>query len=190
FDRRQLTALPLPGIRSFEMLAFLLPGVAPPPQAAGSTVGPGIGAGIGTTGQFSVNGQRARSNNFTVDGSDNNDEDIGVRRQGFVALVPQSTESIEEFKIVTAGFPADFGRNSGSMVNAVSRSGESAVHGAIYGFFDNDALNARNAFDTAFTDSINAGNLNGGRYTGRDSTHSQYGGVVGGPVVANRLFYF
>src|SRR5581483_5092409 len=56
FDRRQLTPLPL-----------------------GGTVGPGLGAGFGTPGQFSVNGLRARSNNFTVDGSDNNDEDVGVR---------------------------------------------------------------------------------------------------------------
>jgi len=56
-----------------------------------------------------------------VDGSDNNDEDIGVRRQGFVALVPQSIESVEEFQIMTAGFPAHFGRNAGSIVNAISR---------------------------------------------------------------------
>jgi hypothetical protein len=56
FDRRQLTTLPLAGIRTFESLAFLLPGVAPPPQPLSSTVGPGIGAGIGTSGQFSVNG--------------------------------------------------------------------------------------------------------------------------------------
>jgi len=86
--QNQLTSLPLPGIRSFESLAFLLPGVALPPNPLAA---PWAGAGrcIGTAGQFSVNGQRARSNNFTVDGSDNNDEDVGVRRQGFVSLVPQ-----------------------------------------------------------------------------------------------------
>ncbi|HZS06306.1 MAG TPA: carboxypeptidase-like regulatory domain-containing protein [Blastocatellia bacterium] len=149
FDRRQLTTLPLAGIRTFESLAFLLPGVAPPPQPVGGTVGPGLGAGFGTPGQFSVNGLRARSNNFTVDGSDNNDEDVGVRRQGFVALVPQSIESVQEFQMSTQLWDAGMGRNSGSQVNAVSRSGGSQVHGTVYDFFNHDALNARRFFDYA-----------------------------------------
>ncbi|MCI0392373.1 MAG: carboxypeptidase-like regulatory domain-containing protein [Acidobacteria bacterium] len=147
FDRRQLTMLPLPGIRTFESLAFLLPGVAPPPQPLSGTVGPGIGAGIGTAGQFSVNGSRSRSNNFTIDGSDNNDEDIGVRRQGFVALIPQSIESLQEFQIFTQMWDAGNGRNTGSQANAITQSGTSLIHGTVYGFFNNDALNARNFFD-------------------------------------------
>src|SRR5205085_12404713 len=80
-DERMVALLPLANVRSFDDLALLAAGVAPPPQVKG-VAGPGIGAGIGTAGQFAVNGQRARSNNFTVDGSDNNDEDVGVRRQG------------------------------------------------------------------------------------------------------------
>jgi len=147
FDQRQLTTLPLPGVRSFETLAFLLPGVALPPQPIGDLVGPGIGAGIGSAGQFSVNGQRARSNNFTVDGSDNNDEDIGVRRQGFVALVPQSIESVQDFQVSTHLWDAGMGRNLGSQVNAVSRSGANQIHGSVYDFFNHDSLNARNFFD-------------------------------------------
>jgi len=147
FDQRQLTSLPLPGIRTFDTLALLLPGVALPPQPIGNVVGPGLGAGIGSAGQFSVNGQRARSNNFTVDGSDNNDEDIGVRRQGFVSLVPQNIESVQDFQISTQVWDAGMGRNLGSQVNAVSRSGGNLVHGAVYDFFNHDALNARNFFD-------------------------------------------
>lgn len=147
FDQRQLNALPLPGVRTFESLAFLLPGVAPPPQPLGATVGPGIGAGIGTAGQFSVNGSRSRSNNFTVDGSDNNDEDIGVRRQGFVSLIPQSIESVQEFQMFTSLWDAASGRNTGSQVNAISQSGANMVHGSAYGFFNNQALNARDFFD-------------------------------------------
>ena len=58
--------------RTFDELALLLPGVAPPPQTIGNGSGPGVGAGIGSAGQFSVNGLRSRANNFTVDGSDNN----------------------------------------------------------------------------------------------------------------------
>jgi hypothetical protein len=145
-DERQVSLLPLAGVRTFDDLAFLAAGVAPPPQVKG-VAGPGIGAGIGTAGQFSVNGQRARANNFTVDGSDNNDEDVGVRRQGFVSLVPQSIESIKEFQIVTQLWDAELGRNLGSQVNAVSRSGTNQVHGTFYDFFNHSALNARNFFD-------------------------------------------
>src|SRR6185436_18941783 len=119
FDSLIVPALPLRGGRTFDQLALFAPGVARAPFSAGE--GPAVGIGVGSIGQFSVNGLRSRSNNFTVDGSDNNDEDIGVRRQGFVALVPQSTESVQEFQVMTAGFPAEFGRNSGAMVNAVSR---------------------------------------------------------------------
>jgi hypothetical protein len=85
FSAEEITSLPLGGTtfaRTFDELALLLPGVAPPPQTLGSVAGPGVGAGVGSAGQFSVNGLRSRANNFTVDGSDNNDEDIGVRRQG------------------------------------------------------------------------------------------------------------
>jgi hypothetical protein len=145
-DESQLLALPLADSRTFDVLATLAAGVAPPPQVKG-VAGPGIGSGIGTAGQFAVNGQRARSNNFTVDGSDNNDEDVGVRRQGFSALVPQSIESVREIQIVTHLWDAEAGRSSGSQVNAVTRSGANQVHGTLYDFFNHDALNARNFFD-------------------------------------------
>ncbi|HZS08274.1 MAG TPA: carboxypeptidase-like regulatory domain-containing protein [Blastocatellia bacterium] len=147
-DDRTASLLPLAAVRSFDELALLAPGVAPPPEVKG-VAGPGLGAGIGTAGQFSVNGQRARSNNFTVDGSDNNDEDVGVRRQGFASLIPQSIESIREFQIVTSLWDAEQGRNPGSQVNAVSKSGTRELHGSVYGFFNHDALNARNFFDYA-----------------------------------------
>ena len=98
FTEDEVATLPLGSstlVRTFDELALLLPGVAPPPQTLGSVAGPGVGAGVGTSGQFAVNGLRSRGNNFTVDGSDNNDEDNGVRRQGFVALIAQTIESIK-----------------------------------------------------------------------------------------------
>ncbi len=147
-DEQQVSLMPLANIRSFDDLALLAAGVAPPPQVKG-VAGPGIGSGIGTAGQFSVNGMRARSNNFTVDGSDNNDEDVGVRRQGFVALVPQSIESIKEVQVVTHLWDSEHGRSVGSQVNAVSKSGTNQIHGALYDFFNHDSLNARNFFDYA-----------------------------------------
>jgi hypothetical protein len=188
YDTEDVGALPLRGGRSFDQLSLLSPGVFRAPFATGE--GPAVGIGVGTPGQFSVNGIRSRSNNFTVDGSDNNDEDIGVRRQGFVALIPQSAESVQELQIVTAGFAAEFGRNAGSMVNAVSRSGQKELHGTLYGLFTNQALAARNVFDTSFNDSVNSGDLNGGGFTDSRYAQGQNGGLLGGPAQPGKLFYF
>ncbi|HLL76954.1 MAG TPA: carboxypeptidase-like regulatory domain-containing protein [Pyrinomonadaceae bacterium] len=152
FTEEEVSLLPLGSstfTRTFDELALLLPGVAPPPQTLGSVAGPGVGAGVGSAGQFAVNGLRSRGNNFTVDGSDNNDEDIGVRRQGFVALNSQPIESVREYQAITLLAPAQFGRNIGAQVNAVSKSGGSSTHGSVYGFFNSSRLNARNPFDTA-----------------------------------------
>lgn len=206
--------------RTFDELALYLADVALPPQTLGGGSGPGIGAGVGTSGQFSVNGLRSRANNFTVDGSDNNDEDIGVRRQGFFSLVPQSIESVKEYQVITLLAPAQFGRNTGGQVNAISRSGGSEHHGALYGFFNSSQLNSRNFFDTAngsATSPVRAGNrpviatrtvafnsatlnfdaVGGSPVTvrngsnGEDSFTLGHGGfVLGGPVVPNKLFYF
>src|SRR5207253_6610266 len=115
----------------------------PPPLAIGKSVGPGIAPGVGTSGQFAVNGLRSRSNNFTIDGSNDNDEEVGVRRQGFTSLVPQSIESVQEFQITTLLPEPQYGRNMGAQVNAVSRSGGANFHGTVYGFLTKDSLRAR-----------------------------------------------
>lgn len=149
FTDLQLWYLPLAGIRTFDSLALLLPGVSPPPETVSTTTGPGVGASVGTAGQFSVNGLRSRGNNFTIDGSDNNDEDIGVRRQGFTALVPQPIESVKQFQIATLLPEPQFGRSLGAQANVVSRSGTNAFRGLAYGLFTDRRLNARNFFDLA-----------------------------------------
>lgn len=151
FDSRQLSVLPLAGSRTFDDLALLAPGVIPAPEVRGVS-GPGLGSGIGSPGQFAVNGLRARSNNFTVDGAGNNDEDVGVRRQGFAVLTSQSVESVRELQVVTQLWDSEQGRNFGSQVNAISKAGANQVHGGFYGFYNNHALNARDPFDlTAIT---------------------------------------
>ncbi len=191
--------------RSFDELALLLPGVAPPPQTIGDVAGPGVGPGVGSAGQFAVNGLRSRANNFTVDGSDNNDEDIGVRRQGFVTFIPQPIESIQEFQITTLLAPAQFGRNLGAQVNVVSRAGANKSNGALYGVFNSSQLNARNFFDTINgNDSFALRSASGqavlldgqplivGKQSGGKDpfTFGQGGGVLGGAIKENRLFYF
>ncbi|MFN2513793.1 MAG: carboxypeptidase regulatory-like domain-containing protein [Pyrinomonadaceae bacterium] len=208
FTEDEVVTLPIGGTtitRSFDELALLLPGVAPPPQTLGSVAGPGVGAGVGSAGQFAVNGLRSRGNNFTVDGSDNNDEDIGVRRQGFVALVPQPLDSIQEYQVITQLAPAQFGRNIGAQVNAVSKSGGNTTHGTVYGLFNSSQLNARNFFDTAngnvgsqLRTATNQPVLLDGRPIfinnesgGEDSfTAGQGGFVLGGPLARDRTFYF
>ncbi len=205
---REVTALPVGAstvTRSFDEFAQLQPGVAPPPQTIGDVAGPGVGPGVGSAGQFAVNGIRSRANNFTVDGSDNNDEDIGVRRQGFVALIPQPLESIEEVSIITLLAPAQYGRNIGAQVNALSKSGGNISHGTISGAFNSHQLNARNFFDTTngtdvFPLKTSAGQtalLDGQPITVRNQssgedpfTYGQIGGTIGGAFVQKKLFYF
>lgn len=177
FSERQIRSLPVSGhtaMRSFDEFALLMPGVSPPPYTPGIR-GPGVGYGIGTAGQFSVNGMRARANNFSVDGSDNNDPDVGVRRQGFVALIPQPLESIKEISISTLLWDAELGRNVGGQVNAVSKYGANEFHGQAYVFFNDSRLNASNFFDT------------GGK---PPLTRTQFGATVGGPIVRDRTQFF
>lgn len=212
FGARQVSTLPLGGVtltRTFDELGFFAPGVAPPPQAIGNSVGPGIGGGVGTSGQFSVNGLRSRANNFTVDGSDNNDEDIGVRRQGFFSLVPQPIESIQEFQIVTLLAPAQYGRNLGAQVNALSKSGGNDFHGSIFALFNSSRLNARNFFD--YAGGNYSSNLQGVQSNGtvvpvfidgqqknvfnssgeKDSMTLFHGGFAGGGrIVRDKMFFF
>ena len=204
FDEVPLLALPLPGVRTFDDLAFLLPGVAPAPQAIGAGLGPGIGPGVGTSGQFSVNGLRSRANNFTIDGSDNNDEEIGVRRQGFTSLVPQSIESVQEFQISTLLPEPQFGRNLGAQVNAVSKSGGADYHGTLYGFFTDRRLKARDPFDftggpasTTLFANGQAVQKDGNDFTvanpvGGENPYNrgQYGFVLGGPIVKQKTHFF
>lgn len=178
FDAQNLQTLPVPGIRTFDRLALLAPGVYEVPASSGT--GPGVGPGVGTGGQFAVNGQRGRANTFLVDGSDNNDQDVGVRRQGFVTLVPQSMESVENYQIITSNYPAEFGRSSGAVANAVSKSGENAVHGTLYGYHTNQSLMARNYFDQ----------IDGPARKESPYKRSQYGLAMGAPLKKDSTFVF
>jgi hypothetical protein len=183
FSQREILSLPIGGssyMRSFDELMLLVSGVSPPPYTPGVR-GPGIGFGIGTAGEFSVNGMRARSNNFSIDGSDNNDPDVGVRRQGFVAIVPQSLESINDISISTLLWDAELGRNFGSQVNAVSKYGSDFFYGQAYGFFTDSRLNARNVFD------LNSGPVSGGE---DPFTRTQVGLIFGGPITAKKTQFF
>jgi len=133
-DNRKVEDLPLNG-RDFAQLARLNPGVS----ASGG--GGGQQGGEGGVSGFSSNGQRSTSNNFLVDGADNNNYFAGE------AVQLPSIDSIQEFEVQTNTFAAEYGRNTGSVVNLVTKSGTNQVHGSLYEFFRNDVLDARNFFN-------------------------------------------
>ena len=166
-DRRQVLDLPLNG-RNFTQLGTLMPGAVATPPGLGGSTGDDTPGGFSTTTGFSVNGQRTQSNNFLLDGSSNND----TFNAGFLLRPPP--DAIEEFKILTHSYGAEFGRNSGSVVNVVTRSGSNVVSGSAYEFHRNNTLEARNYF------------ANGKP----ELDQHQFGLTLGTPIVRNRLFAF
>lgn len=163
-DNRKVTELPLNG-RNFLQLGTLIPGVAAAPGGGGSEGGTFVGA-------FSVGGQRDRGANYQLDGADNN-QGINNNAAAFV-----NVDAIQEFTIQTSTFSAEYGRNSGAVVNVATKTGTNEHHGTVFEFFRNDALDARNFFENA-----------GGA---PDSTFilNQFGGVLGGPIRKDRAFFF
>src|SRR5438067_9258053 len=167
-DRQKVVDLPLNG-RNFTQLGTLTPGVLAPPVALGGQSGDATPGGFGNvTGGFNVYGQRNQSNNFLLDGSANNDS----FNTGFVLRPPP--DAIQEFKILTHSYDAEYGRNAGSVVNVVTKSGTNFWHGSGWEFNRDDRLQATNFFAAAKP----------------ALKQNQFGGAVGGPLMTNRLFMF
>ncbi len=175
FDERRLTELPVATNRNVYNLALSAPGV--------SQLGPnqvGFAAGI----NYSANGGRVRSNNFMIDGQDNND--FGVAG---AAIPLNNPDLIQEVRLVTNQFTAEFGRNSSSVFNAITKRGGNGFHGSAFWFHNDNALNACSNVDK------NAGFCNPNATT-QSKTHAplrienQAGGTIGGPVLKNRMFFF
>jgi carboxypeptidase family protein/TonB-dependent receptor-like protein len=167
-DREKVVDLPLNG-RNFTQLGTLIPGVVAPPAGLGGQDGNATPGGFGNvTGGFNVNGQRNQSNNFLLDGATNNDS----FNTGFVLRPPP--DAIQEFKILTHSYDAEYGRNAGSVVNVVTKAGSNEWHGGGWEFNRDDRLQATNFFAT----------------TKPALKQNQFGGALGGPLVRNRLFMF
>ena len=170
-DEQKVVDLPLNG-RNFTQLGTLIPGVVAPPVALGGQSGDATPGGFGNaTGGFNVNGMRNQSNNFLMDGATNND----TFNTGFVLRPPP--DAIQEFKILTHAFGAEYGRNAGSVVNVVTKSGSNTLSGALWEFNRDDALQARNFF--APRDQPKP-----------ELKQNQFGGALGGPIVRNKVFGF
>jgi hypothetical protein len=167
-DDKKIRDLPLNG-RSFEQLAFLQPGVTPFYRGRHET-----DQGEGT--KFSVSGSRVDSNGFLLDG-------MGVYDQsnmtpGSAAGVMLGVETVREFRVLTGNYGADYGRYSGGVITATTKSGTNQFHGNVFAFHRNDNLDARNFFDY----------LEDSRLP--EFKRNQFGGTLGGPIIRDRTFFF
>ncbi len=167
-DTRQIEELPMNG-RDFRRVALLAEGAAPRSPR-------------GSLGSFTADGQREKSNIFLIDGIDNNDSfrNQPSFNQGGVSgaqatLFPM--EALAELSVETQG-AAEYGRNSGAVVNAVIKSGTNEIHGSAYEYFRNDELNARNFFET----------LPGAKKG--SFKNNNFGATLGGPAIRNKTFFF
>jgi len=158
----EIANLPLNG-RNFSQLGILQPGVRP--TSSGLTVQNNFRR-IGQN--YEVNGMRPESNTFLVDGMRNIN-----RMDGGYAYRPPA-DSMAEFRILTTTAPAEFGGTDGGITTIVTRSGTNQIHGTLYEFLRNDALNANNYFAPRK----------------EELKQNQYGGTIGGPLVHNRAYFF
>ena len=165
-DNQRVSLLPLNG-RQFSQLALLAAGAVPPyPNSAVqqfNTAAQGIG--------FSVNGQRAERNNFSLDGI------TLMEPFAYSLTVNPSVDAIREFRVVESSYSTEQGLTSGAQVNIASRSGSNRFSGTAYEFLRNSALDARNFFDDP-------------RRPIPPFRQNQFGGSLGGPVQRDRTFFF
>jgi hypothetical protein len=163
--------LPLNG-RSWTDLAALQPGVDAIQTQPSFATGPDRGnRGFGQ--QMTISGARPQQNNYRLDGVSLNDYANGA--PGSVLGGNLGVDAIQEFSVLTSNYSAEYGKTSGGVVNAVTRSGTNQFHGSIYEFLRNSALDARNFFDLGKIPPFK---------------RNQFGGGVGGPIIKDRTFFF
>jgi len=159
-DQRQVANLPLNARDTYQLLQ-LQPGV----QGVG---GSDLFYGSNQSGAVSVNGGRGRSNNFNVNGGDGNDLFVNS------PAIQPTPDSIAEFRVLSNTFDAEYGRNSGAVINVVTKSGTNAWHGSVYEFLRNQLFNAKGYLDLRRP----------------DDKQNQFGGTFGGPIKKDRTFFF
>jgi hypothetical protein len=153
-------------------LALFVPGVVAARDNGFSNTNGGNG--------FSVNGLRGRNNDQQIDGQNNNDNSVGGP-----GLFVSDTEFVQQYVLVTNQFGPEYGRNAGSVVNIITKSGTNAWHGSIYGTENNSILNAMSNDDKQFTF------VPGGKLTKPPRLNEEFTGfTIGGPILKNKLFLF
>lgn len=162
FDSRRLSELPLATNRNVFNVALSAPGVSQ--LGAGQT---GFANGV----SYSANGGRVRSNNFQIDGQDTNDPSVSGGQQAI-----NNPDIVQEVRLITNQFLPEFGRNAGSVLNIVTKSGTNDFHGSVFWFYNGNALNALSNTDKA-----------AGRTEAPFRVENQIGGTIGGPVYLPRF---
>ena len=171
-DSVTIVNLPLNG-RDWTQLANLEPGVAAArSQPSVSVSNQRANRGVGN--QATISGSRPQGNNYRVDGISINDYSNGG--PGGVLGASLGVDAIQEFSVVTGNATADYGKTSGGVINAVTRSGSNDFHGDVYEFLRNSALDTRNEFDKP-------GQIAPFR-------RNQFGASIGGPLIKNHTFFF
>ncbi len=161
-NNRSVNELPLNARDSYQFLQ-LQPGVQSQLGSSGGTF-----YGSDSAGSVSVNGGRDRANNFSVNGGDANDQFVNL------PTIQPTPDAIEEFRVISNTFDAEYGRNSGAVVNVVTKSGTNQWHGNVYEYFRNKVLNAQGYFNTVKP----------------QFNQNQFGGTFGGPLKKDRTFFF
>ncbi len=162
--------LPLNG-RNVQDLALTQPGVTP---AQPNTLGAAAGV---PSGEFEIAGGRDNAVTYLLDGGDNTSVTYGV------AVVNPNPDTTEEFRILTNNYTAEFGRSAGGVVSTVMKSGKNQLHGSVYDYLRNDAMDANTYFNKANLDPT----LNSPRPVLK---RNQFGGTLGGPIVKDHAFFF
>ena len=180
-DARNVNNLPLNG-RNFTFLAQTVAGVNTPQADT---------RGNAASGAFAANGNRPAQNNYMLDGIDNNSDTVDfLNGTNFVVLPP--VDAIQEFKVQTTDFSAEYGRSGAAVLNATIKSGTNAFHGTVWEFFRNDKLDAADFFERKQNSSTGLLETSKG-----ELRQNQYGFSIGGPVIIphlldgrNKLFFF
>src|SRR6202171_2753673 len=162
---RTVNALPLNG-RNFVFLAQLSAGVTQDQQDT---------RGLGASGSFAANGLRPAQNNYLLDGIDNNASLVDFLN-GTPFVVRPPVDAIQEFKIQTNSFSAEFGRSAGAILNATIKSGTNDFHGTLWEFVRNDKFDAANFFE-------NSQGIGKGEFR-----QNQFGGSIGGPMIIPHIY--
>jgi Carboxypeptidase regulatory-like domain len=189
FDSKRLSELPLSPNRNILNVALSAAGVSQ--LGSGQTdFATGGGTGSVPATNFSVNGMRIRSNNFVIDGQDSNDPSVTGAQQPL-----NNPDLIQEIRLVTNQFTAEYGRAAGSVFNIVTKSGSNSLHGSGFWFHNNNRLNACSNLDNAANPGGGCRSVAGGVTKGtRDGAplriENQFGGTIGGPIVKDRTFFF
>ena len=175
-ESKKMLALPLNG-RSYIDLLGLQAGVAPASAGTMQQDRP-VSGYLQNTGNISVNGQRETSNAFLVNGGD-----VSEGRNLGAGLVP-NLDSVAEFRLITNSFDAEYGKFSGAVMNAITKSGTNGLHGTVFEFIRNDKFDSNNFFDNQSPPGPD------GKAPRAELRRNQFGYAVGGPFWKNRIFWF